>query len=557
MKNAFRTVVDAFFSVTRLDKRYPENLIIYIFLGLAIAVAELVFVLALAGVVNSFLSGESSGVALFQFKVDFSVLDVLFLSIFVGGLKLLQIVLTGNLSFDTWKNLVSEVHTKVLASSISSETLRENSLAFLTNKAELLIHVLVLPFLNLITSFLLIGVFLFYLAFMAGPDILIALVLVILLYAVISFAARSKLREVSVTLSKNVSALINKLNVSLLAAREVKLWKLERHFASEAKAAASSVARARKFSYVLSLVPRTAIEMLIYTLLCVSLLATNLSPSEYLESAISLSLMALKMLPAVQQAYYCLTHIQTGVSIASELTFYTSNFRREKTSQLEGEIQLSDSAKSITIKDLSFAYQDRSPLFSDFNLVISPGDKIAVIGQSGSGKSTLIDILSGLLVLQSGRLIIPSKLWDSEASITLAAYVGQFPYIFKGSVRSNVTLSRELDEFECETRLVKSLRDAGLGEFVFDENIGLDFQIDENGRNLSGGQRQRLAIARALYADRDLLLLDEITSSLDKETANQIINTILALDKTVLLITHDESLGDKFPVRLNSREFIS
>lgn len=211
---------------------------------------------------------------------------------------------------------------------------------------------------------------------------------------------------------------------------------------------------------------------------------------------------------------------------------------------------------SLSLKDLTYKYQDKV-VISNFNYSFDKNKKYALIGKSGSGKTTLLNILSLRLNDYVGELRINDmnvKDLDDHSLLKNIAYVSQNAYIFSDTLRFNLSLGDNIDD----EIMIKILKDLDLAALL--ENEGLDLILEENGKNLSGGQKQRIALARALIRNKPILLLDEVTSSLDKENASLIENMVLAnKDLTIILISHNLSEENKerfdqiinFPVNSN------
>mgnify|MGYP003858132125 CR=1 FL=1 len=175
------------------------------------------------------------------------------------------------------------------------------------------------------------------------------------------------------------------------------------------------------------------------------------------------------------------------------------------------------------------------------DLNVQPGEVIAIIGKSGSGKSTLVDILLGLLEPTSGRVLVDDvdirdnlRGWQDQIG-----YVPQSIFLTDDTLRRNVAFGLPKDQIDHDA--VKSaIRSAQLEDFVASLPDGLDTIVGERGVRLSGGQRQRIGIARALYNNPDVLVLDEATSSLDTETEHGVMQAVQALqgEKTVIIVAH-------------------
>lgn len=194
---------------------------------------------------------------------------------------------------------------------------------------------------------------------------------------------------------------------------------------------------------------------------------------------------------------------------------------------------------SITLDHVYFEYDENKPILDTISLMISKGDRVALIGESGSGKSTLIDIIIGLYRPKKGKISIdglPLNDNNIQAWRSKIGYIPQSIYLFEGSVAQNVAFGKAIEE----DQLKEVLRQANILAFLESHHEGIYTQVGEGGIKLSGGQRQRIAIARALYGHPEVVVLDEATSALDSETEAKIMEEIYTLcaDKTLIVIAH-------------------
>ncbi|PLX67351.1 MAG: hypothetical protein C0602_10535 [Denitrovibrio sp.] len=201
----------------------------------------------------------------------------------------------------------------------------------------------------------------------------------------------------------------------------------------------------------------------------------------------------------------------------------------------------------IQLKDVTFAYpeSDKKSL-SGIDIDIKNGDKVAIIGESGSGKSTLMDILIGLHLPNSGKFIIDGIEINENNVINWrqsTSFVPQKVVLFESDVKENVTFGKEYNE-----QLFKEvLEDAFVYDVVMAKG-GMEAKVGDEISGFSGGQMQRLAFARSLYQEREILFLDEATSSLHEEIEEKILDRLLEKykNKTIIAIIHKEHLAAKF-----------
>ncbi|MBU1822702.1 MAG: peptidase domain-containing ABC transporter, partial [Bacteroidetes bacterium] len=225
--------------------------------------------------------------------------------------------------------------------------------------------------------------------------------------------------------------------------------------------------------------------------------------------------------------------------IASDRLFEIIDLEREAT---ENKIMLTpEMVGDIRFKDVSFRYGSRVTVFENLTLTIPQGKITAVVGESGSGKSTLLSLLQNLYPIQQGTIYLGDHDIQHLENASLRQLVSVVPQqidLFAGSVIDNIALG----EFEPDMKkIVRICTILGMIEFIEKLPNGFLSQLGERGANLSGGQRQRLAIARALYREPRVLILDEATASLDSISEQFVQNTIHAARKegvTVILIAH-------------------
>lgn len=199
----------------------------------------------------------------------------------------------------------------------------------------------------------------------------------------------------------------------------------------------------------------------------------------------------------------------------------------------------------IEFKKVSFSYPNaQKKSLDEVSFVISPGEKVAIIGKNGSGKTTIEKLLMGLYEPTSGSVFIDGIDIGQIDPVDLRSHVNYVPQdimLFKGSVRDNITYKAP---YVSDEEILRASKISCASEFINAHPLGYDMPVYERGEGLSGGQRQAIAISRAFILPSEIVLLDEPTNSIDSSTENKIINNLKQAceDKTLILITHKQSL---------------
>jgi ABC-type bacteriocin/lantibiotic exporter with double-glycine peptidase domain len=244
-----------------------------------------------------------------------------------------------------------------------------------------------------------------------------------------------------------------------------------------------------------------------------------------------------RMLPAANRVLQSLMHLK--------LSAYTYEQLRPVVAE-KSHIQknISTFKQQIVMKDIHFAFSDKPEIISNLNLSIRKGECVGIRGISGAGKSTLVKLLMGYYQSASGEVIVDDlKMDEQHSALELFSYLGQDPYIINGSIADNVVFGSEEKE---ESRMLKALE---MAAFTWPEAAGdiLKEEVGDHGSRLSEGQKQRLALARAIYHNSEVLILDEPSSALDDATEKILFSHLLALKnsgKTLIIIAHREKVFD-------------
>ena len=249
-----------------------------------------------------------------------------------------------------------------------------------------------------------------------------------------------------------------------------------------------------------------------------------------------------RLIPAlmrIQNSLLQISNYRYGANLTldliSDLNNLTLKFRSApRTVQIVG-------APKINLNGLTFSYDDSGkPVFKNLSLKINSGEVTAIVGPSGAGKTTLIDLILGIYKPNEGEVYLSSHSQSvNPESVLNFAYVPQMPNLISGSLQENITLGLKQSEVDSDL-LIHAITSSGLNDLIKNLPNGLDTKIDSIGNRLSGGELQRISIARALYLNAKLIVLDEGTSSLDGNTEKFVTDYLFSLKGkvTVIIVAH-------------------
>jgi len=199
----------------------------------------------------------------------------------------------------------------------------------------------------------------------------------------------------------------------------------------------------------------------------------------------------------------------------------------------------------IEFKDLYFSYKDQNiETLKNINLTIKKGEKVAILGKIGSGKSTLAKLIMNLYSPTKGSILIDHTDVRQIDPADLREAIGCVPqeaFLFMGSVKDNITIG---EQYVTDEELIEVSKLAGVHEILGRHEAGYDLLVGERGEGLSGGERQSITLARALISNPEIVIMDEPTNSMDKQTESQFINRIKSIieNKSLIIITHKMAL---------------
>ncbi len=348
------------------------------------------------------------------------------------------------------------------------------------------------------------------------------------------------------------SGLYKWIDQSVMGIKEIKIARKEGYFINEySKCGAGYVSAVQRYN-LYNATPRLLIETLAIAGMILYLMIQLLqgtAAADIVPQLGVLAVAAMRLIPCANRINNHLTSISyfepffMGVSdnLQEEIRDENVDYNAE-TYQKKIDVEKLDVRKEIVLQDITYRYPNSQALIFDHaDMMIPVGKSVGIVGTSGAGKTTIVDILLGLLQLETGSILADGvEVREHYASwLKNIGYIPQTIFMIDSTIRRNVAFGYADEDID-DNKVWEALREAQLDEFVKGLPEGLDTSIGERGIRISGGQRQRIGIARALFEDPEVLVLDEATSALDNETEAAIMDSINRLHgrKTLIIIAH-------------------
>lgn len=359
--------------------------------------------------------------------------------------------------------------------------------------------------------------------------------------------------------SYNIDSFMSPANI-IQNFKEIKLFFAESFFAKKFYESSNKLYRSQLKLTILRNLPKLLIELcliIIISIFFISFSQINTKSETFIFFS-TLVFALIRLIPYIIQ----ITKSYTEILGAQEyfLNFLKSDYPKiylnkkividaisSDLNKSEAQPEKNFDIKNIVLKDVKFNFKDKE-IFNGINLRINKGDKILVYGDSGEGKSILLDIICGFREPISGEILLNEKKIDSHSSQFLQKRVGlisQNVSLVRSSLIENVGFGKKINEIDLD-KVKKSLKISGLEEFCNDQKL-FNFKINPDFKNISEGQAKRLGLARLIYFDKKIILLDETTANLDKKLEKEILDDLLKnFDLTLILVTHDPYLRNFF-----------
>lgn len=442
------------------------------------------------------------------------------------------------------KNIEAELNLSFMKYFLSS-SYQESSKVSLAQKENILgflipnvINNYILRLLNLNVNFFIFGLITLFLVIKFPIATVITMIFAFVIIGLQNLIFKPRLLKIANSQS-NASAMYNqRANEAILNIKSVKVSNNEKFFYENYKTAIFNFFKISRQALFFNTIPPYVTEPFIIILLFVLLSVItieNFSEPEKLVASFAVIVSAIfRLSPTIARIQVNLNGINSVLSMVDEFLALCKKFDIQNVKPLKTPdyYQLQD---KIELKNVSFGYTKDKQALKNINLTIKKGEFIGIAGLSGAGKTTLADIIAGLFEPDCDEFLVDGKAQNKPLKI---GYIPQELCIINGSIKENVSFGAPEADYNS---IVDALKKAQLYDFIIEnykEGIEANPFVDSTG--FSQGQKQRLAIARALYSNPDILILDEATSSLDLKTEDEICSVLNSLkgEKTIIAIAH-------------------
>ena len=526
-----------------LNKNEKKKFSVYIILSVFNTILEIItisIIILLLLMISGQDISDSSFSLLFNFLSIESIFGISILMILIVSLKTaFQIIFNFNqekISYEITKRINIELFKKFINSKYT-DYVNESSpkiLRLLNQESIRLGNQLISPFITMINEIflllLIISFILIYDVFLGLGFLILSLILLI----AFNYSVNKIVKKLGRQLTDSNTSRIKLINDSFKGFDIIKLFQKGNTFIEMFKIMTKSLTDAAFRNLFYLKLPKSVFELMIFIVVFVMIITLEYTNNQdLLISYLSVSAVSIyKIIPSLNKLSNSFQTIQYFSTPFNEIVEYFDTLEEEDDKTTINEFKL------ISYENISFSY-DKNKILDSIEFKINKNDFIGIHGPSGAGKSTLIKIISGLINQDSGQVYI-----DNEKTLPIElrkyfSYVPQDSMILDEDIFVNISLEYKRDLID-NKKIKEILKKVDLYE-TFENNF--DLLLGENGIKISVGQKQRIAIARAIYHDKKILILDESTSSLDPKTEKTIINLLKRISKeiSVIIISHKKS----------------
>ena len=393
--------------------------------------------------------------------------------------------------------------------------------------------------------------FIFVLTFMfmvVGKEFYLVMIMLIFVLVIYYLFFKKKIYQLSRKTEFEEMNRLKNLTNGIDSINEINIFNIKKFFIESDFKINFKIIKLALLISLIRTIPKGLIEVILISFFLLFVIYSTKNNFDFVNFIPSIAVLAaalFKFVPTLNRVMLSIQKLEATKPVIENIYEKLNLYDENKILNLEKNNSILDFNKDICLKDISFSYSNlEKNIFENFNLDIKKNQKIGIYGDTGSGKSTLVKMLMGVILPSKGKITVDGLNINSniQGLQKIISYIPQKIFLFESSLKNNIKLfqdeNNDVKFDEIITKVFKNKKN-------FDD---LSNEIKENHTKLSGGELKKIGIARALYKDHKILIIDEGTAGLDAEYSKYIISEILNMNKTVFFISHDLSQIKNFDV---------
>ncbi len=458
-------------------------------------------------------------------------------------ISIFQTRFSSELGYDLSRDLFNQYLSMPIGfhSSLNSSKLLRNT----SDEIFIFVKFIASSILLIFSDLTLLFIFSILLIYLSSIKTMSVLILFSLVAVLIYYLSKDKIKSYGnkrLVIAENV---LRFLREGFSSIREVKIYNIKDYFVRKYREEGQKTVPLSIFINLMSTLPKVIFEIFAVVLFILLVMYSVSIDQDFNQLIPTLSILVLSIYRIAPSVTRILQNFQRLKHYMPSFYILNSAFENNKKQiKIEsGNINLDFKFENIELKNINFYYKKNEYVLENINFKIEKKSRILIQGKSGCGKSTFLDILCGLLPPENGEIYInkiKANDVDKKKLLSKVSYVSQMPFLLDNDLVGNIALG--MDRNYDLKKIFKILKIVELEDFIKNVDDNSFSRIGERGSLISGGQKQRIAIARALYFDPQILILDEATNSIDYETEIKIINNIINEypDLTLIKVSHSK-----------------
>tara|TARA_A100001015_G_C15015950_1_gene725521 strand:- start:630 stop:2375 length:1746 start_codon:yes stop_codon:yes gene_type:complete len=401
-----------------------------------------------------------------------------------------------------------------------------------------------MPILKILNDLFFLSIIVCILIFVNYQIVFFTILILLIFFLFFTKFFNKKLISYGLEINASTKKMIKIMNEAFTGFKEIRLLNKEKFFFNNLAENAFIYFKKNKNKMVINSLPKILLEFLAFFLLIILIFYTLIfdkNIQEYTPTITFFAFALIKIIPLVNSIINNFTQLKFSKNSLKLLDEDLNKFATKKKLLKNCKIDYFKNFKSIELKQINFNFQNsKTKTLSNINFKILKGKSYGIFGPSGSGKTTLIDILIGIIEPNSGKILINDRVINYENRNYLKekiAYLPQQVFIIDGTILENIILDENEDSIDIK-KINHIIKISDLESLIKKSQYGLNTHVGENGIKISGGQRQKISIARSLYHDKNIFVIDEATSNIDLKSENKIVNDLNKLKLTNIIISH-------------------